>query len=840
MGLLLLFAAGPPASVTDCPVIEARVGWRPDQFNHVINPGFETDTTGWAVTAGINGAATSVTRITTDFNGGAACAELVCPATALTGVNWDFGSQSFFAYTYGRHFYRAVVWLKAVSGTPYARIIFGSEGTSTDRATRDVVLSDQWQPFYVDWYPSATRTDAQLAVVNIPAVAMTCRLDDVAVFLRDALTQVENGNFTDDTGGWSVAADINAAGTSITRVAGDSPIAGFACGELVTTATSGSGCNWKLGARKFTSGRTYRLRVWIKSISGATRARLRLGSIATAVDRGDSSPAITTSWTAYTVDWTPSADRTDVELAITNGSASAMTARIAAVEVYEALDDISADAAAYSEGEHSTEPVLTFGRGGSFDNAGAAIGFANLRVINTTGKYTPENASGALYGLLAHRRPILIRAVYSSALYALFAGRIRRFVPNPMDHRTELVCSDALEDLRAIAYSELPSNPSYGAQRRTALARAGILNYGTGGDAGGAIEATRYWSGADDTNLFAYLESLNQATGSIHFVRPDPDALVAWRLITIDRTEHSDASSTSETWDDDLADLTGYDVTDEAVVNRQRVAVTAYRLAEDHYEDVFHPAHPRYVALAYEAASYSIVDATGGAFHVPVPALFSATLPDATMPLTVPANTRRVLHFSFGVPLGPTVVQDVAYTSGSTTETLVVKGNEATLTLDAGSSDAVIYFIGLVASPLLPLPINDADEADQQAQFQDGVERQGNPINSPYVSAPAHASGLARWLLWRYATARARPEARVERNYPRQLAREVGHRIALNFARLSLSAKPFVIAGFKTDVSENSRMWSTGYRLEELPAVPTGGWFTLGSSALDSDDVLAY
>ncbi len=818
------------------PSIEARVAWRPEQFNRITNPGFETDTSGWSVGAGINGAGTSIVHTATTHHGGGYAASMLTAATAGTGCNYDFGGQAFLASSYGRHVYRATVWLRWMAGTTQARLIIGASDDPDDWASRDIMLSNVWQPFFVDWAPAFSHyTNVQLAIVNVPAVTMQLWIDDAAVYLRDALTQVENGNFRNDTGGWATTAGINAVGTSLTRTAGDSPISGQACGQLVTSGTSGSGCNYDLGTAKYSAGRTYRARVWAKSISGSTSARLRLGSLGTAGDRGDASLTLTTDWVPYTVDWTPAADRTDVEAAFSNGTAAAMTARIAALEVYEALDDISADAASLSEGE----PVLTFGRGASFDNSSAATGFANFRVINDGGKYTPANASGPLYGLLSAGRLVLIRARFGGRLYAVFGGRLRRLLPYPMDYTVQLVCTDALEDLRRIQYSELPSNPGYGAERFTALQRRDIRNYGTGSDIGGPIEGTRFWSGVPSNGkLLDYLEELNAATGSVHFIRPDADALVAWRLITVDRTKHSDASSTSETWDDDLADLSGYDVTEEAIVNRQRVNVTAYRLAEDPFQDS--ATGKRIVAEAWQIGRHSILDDRDGLFHIPIPADFSATLPDTALPLTVPANTRRVLHFVFSVPLGPTVAQTTVYVSGSATETLAVEGNEITLTLDAGSADAVLSYIGIIGAPLYQLPINDADEIDHQSVWLYGGEREGSPISVSRVNHPAHASGLADWWIWRYGAPRARPSATVENIFARQLSREVADRIALNFARLSLSAKALSILSFKTDVYLNSRRWVTVYELEELPAPPAGGWFTLDSSALDGVPVLAY
>src|SRR5215831_19228661 len=69
-------------------------------------------------------------------------------------------------------------------------------------------------------------------------------LPHVRVLWRpEQFTRVSNPGFETSTAGWSVAASINAAGTSITRITTDH-YRGTACGQLVTTATLGSGCNF--------------------------------------------------------------------------------------------------------------------------------------------------------------------------------------------------------------------------------------------------------------------------------------------------------------------------------------------------------------------------------------------------------------------------------------------------------------------------------------------------------------------------------------------------------------------------------------------------------------------
>lgn len=816
----------PPVSF---PSLEVRVAWRPDQFNLITNPGFETDTSGWSVSAGINDAATSITRVISSPRSGTGAGRLVCPATALTGMNWDFGAAPFFAAATYLSVYRFVVWARSISGTTLARLIVGSEGTSSDRATKDIVLTSEWKPFFVDWAPSATRTDVQLAIVNVPAVAMTAEFDDVAAFLRDAHTQAENGYFAGDTTGWSIGAGINAAATSITfqSSAGyfkDPSESAATCGRLVTTATSGSGTNWDLGTRKFTSGRTYRARVYARSISGTTSARLRCGSLGTVADRGDATVTITTSWAAYEVDWTPTADRTDAEVAITNGAAAIMTVDLDGLEIYEAIDDISRDAF----GENGAEN-FSYGRGASFDGAGQAVGFANYRVVNNTGKYTPENASGALYGLLSSGRRMLVRATYASAPYPVFYGVVKRLVPSPMDCSATIVADDALgllARLRIRKYNTFLSLHDSKTSTLSGVGGAAVYNYAA---ENGPTERLGCYRGTGPVSTLDYIAQLSAANAAVYFVRPSVYATEGWEIVFRDRTVHSDASTPSETWNDDMADMSGYDVTEEAFINRQRVAVTAYRIERLNE-----------VAQGYDPPSHSLLDDVDGKFYEASPDLVTFTLPPEQLPLTIPANTTRVLRFEHS-PMMQSFGSSVAvtYASGSATKTEDYGAGYLTVTLAAGSVDAVITGIVVSGTPLVRLPLNDEERSDEESVFSEG-DYSGADISSPYINHPAHAGGLADWRVWRYGQSRARPSITRHNLFASQLSREVADRVTVNFARLSLSGKVFVLLSFRTSVSQGGRDWQTTYQAEELPATPAGGWFKLGTSALDGSAKLAY
>jgi len=310
--------------------------WRPEQFTRCTNPGFEVDTTGWAVTAGA-----TITRITTDSHTGAACAQVVTDDTDGSGVTFDLGSDRYLADAAHATLYVARFWLRRISGGRRLVVTLGSAGTPEDRASLVIDdLSDVWREYAVSWRPSADRTDAELVIATGDASVGTFHLDDVSIY-SPLSSQVEDGHFETDTTGWDIGAShIAGVATSLTRITAEA-FGGDACAELVTTATSGSGADYAFGTRRFLAGRTYRLRVGLKRMSGATQARLRLGSVGTAADRGDATVTLTDAWAWHTVDWTPSADRTDVALAISNASAAALTVRLDEAEVYEALDQVT-------------------------------------------------------------------------------------------------------------------------------------------------------------------------------------------------------------------------------------------------------------------------------------------------------------------------------------------------------------------------------------------------------------------------------------------------------------------------------------------------------------------
>lgn len=146
---------------------------------------------------------------------------------------------------------------------------------------------------------------------------------------------VGNGHFEVDTDGWQTGASsgLTAAATSITRVAGGKY--GAFCAQVVTAATANSGVSFAI-RRRFYAGVTYTAEMYA-SRSGAASARIGLGQGNPVSDYAASTyTSLGTTWTRYSITWTPTADRDVAYVFIGNdATATANTFWIDGVLVYE-------------------------------------------------------------------------------------------------------------------------------------------------------------------------------------------------------------------------------------------------------------------------------------------------------------------------------------------------------------------------------------------------------------------------------------------------------------------------------------------------------------------------
>lgn len=599
----------------------------------------------------------------------------------------------------------------------------------------------------------------------------------------DGFDLITNDGFETSTAGWSVGAGINVAGTSITRTV-SAPYMGTAVGRLVTTATNGSGVNWDFGTQTFTSGRTYRFRVYLKSISGTTSAKILIGSLGTPGDRASSTMTLTTGWVAYQVDWTPSANRTDVEVNVTNNAASIMTADIDTAEVFETLDDVTS----YAE-------YMTWTRGSNFDGSVEAPGTFTVRLLNIDKRFAPDNVSSPLTGLLVLGRAVWVRATHGGATYALFYGTIRRIVPMPREKLVEIVCEDPLYRMgRQEVSVPLSVDASIASFRGDVLADMDIGF--TNRNLANGVEGDIVYTEADQENGLTVLAELNKATGTVHFIKPDPSASVLWKYTTIDRATIQ-GQAVDETFNDDLNDMANYDLTDEALVNSQRVFPTARR----------------------------IVDVPEVVWEGPVPFNIDADT-------TVWAGSKREFDRSRG-----SSVSDISFDDPTFEQTLTIAGTGISGTVFTPFSRSAKIVIETVSGATVDTLFITGRPAPRLSETSVIVEDfsviaepfAGDDISSDFINSPAMATGLADWWVYRYKGGATRPDITLINRFPSQLQRDITDRLSITFPLLGVTAKQFLIRSLTTSVELESKLWTTTYDLESTPTALD--LFTIGGTA---------
>lgn len=591
----------------------------------------------------------------------------------------------------------------------------------------------------------------------------------------------------DNTTGWSTAAGIASAATSITSTTAEAYI-GISSATVVTTATNGSGVKYDFGARQFTSGRTYRFRIAAKSVSGTTAAKMIIGSLGTPADRATLTMTLTTSWQVFEVEWTPSANRTDVEITFGNNAAATMTARLDSVEVFETIDDIT-----------SRCTFMTYTRGASFNGVNEAPGQCTLRLSNGDGRFSPDNASSPLTGLLKSGRRIWARGTYAGVAYGLFYGTIRRIVPRPRERMIELVCEDGLYYLSRQAVSVALSLERSIVDFRAAILGPLDIAYGLSH----GIEDEIVYTEADQRNALDLLAELNVATGTVHVMRPSASSLIKGFYLTWDRATIQ-GQAVDETFNDDLEDLANYDYTDEDLVNSQRVFATARRVAD-----------------------------------------LPEVVWEGDVPFTIDTNTtvwagsggqrgfgRETVRF-FGSQTqevqftDPTFEQTLTVTGGagltSTTFTPFSRSAMIELTVSAPTEITELFITGRPARRLSDQSVLVEDLSQVPERYA------GSDISSDFIASVPMAEGLAAYWVYRYKAGVTRPDVTVLNRFPSQLQRDVADRIALTFALLGLTTKQFLIRSLTTTIDPEAQEWRTTYNLESTPAALN--LFTIGGTA---------
>jgi hypothetical protein len=167
------FAVSSVTSFNEARGITATLA--PSKTNYILNPSFETNTTGWATTAGT---LTRESRFPPGLAAGSKCLQVATSASSVVSTTTNSGTS-----VAGRH-YTLSVYLRANAGTPTVEVSLTpiDDGTLGDAASISAVLSTSWQRFEVTAFVPLSYTNISFKA----SVTTSVQIDIDAVQLEQA------------------------------------------------------------------------------------------------------------------------------------------------------------------------------------------------------------------------------------------------------------------------------------------------------------------------------------------------------------------------------------------------------------------------------------------------------------------------------------------------------------------------------------------------------------------------------------------------------------------------------------------------------------------------------
>lgn len=391
--------------------------------NLIGNPEFATDTTGWAA---LNGTITRTASAPPAPAPGSTYGAFARTSGTATLDHLIRLAPVFFA----GQVYRFSVWLWTASGTLAVTLGIG-EDSGVSIYTSKSVTATTTPTRHTITYTAPTTRSANSGNVLRPFLTLasgTVRLGGAAFTRGQALhpysaagtgrwpnwcgngsfdggalngwydgwtNLVGNPSFEVDTIGWSAAGDaFVTGGGTLTRDTTTASV-GSASGKLATTGATSLGLFYPITGT-FKAGVTYGIRIRHRIETGSATGKVGIGSQGTPTDKSElTGLSLSTTWTERTLTWTPSADRTDAHV-YADGAVNLQALYVDAIQVMR-RDAASASDPAYS-------------------NVGPGGSFVTTRGLSATAKYgsqsqqadTPATATAGRVYDFNHLGPVFV------------------------------------------------------------------------------------------------------------------------------------------------------------------------------------------------------------------------------------------------------------------------------------------------------------------------------------------------------------------------------------------------------------------------------------------------
>ena len=487
---------------------------------------------------------------------------------------------------------------------------------------------------------------------------------------------------------------------------------------------------------------------------------------------------MTGTWTAYSVDFTPANNRTDIQVNVYTNSAAAMTVDIDAAEVY-----------AVRRRPDIGRRHFSFVHGVNFEG-GLLTGTATLHLTNMAAQYT----SGAT--LMTAGMVFFARATYAGVPYGLFYGAVARVVANVADRTVDVFINDPVDSWgKSSEVSEPASLDTIATHRLAALGSAVFGGVGIPAYVGAALtqfedEANIIWMGFDQAHLPDILAALDVATGTVGYLAYSPDPAVGFVYTTRTRNARSIVASSETINDVDFNDV-GWELNDGDFITDQRVTFTGW------LPDPDHPGNDDEIA----------------------------TYPNA--PFTVTAGSTRDVWMSSGNPvINATFPSDV--TGGSGSDTAGWYWRTGIFTADAGGDDETVNSIAVLGRQLLP----QTDSVTFAKPAITTLRRVGPDISTEAIALSGAAYGLADWTVNHIPTPTPRITLTFTNIFPRQVARQLLDKFTVTVARVNAASYLLLIRQIATTVDMAALQWTTTFECEPAGIPLTGNAFVINTSTL--------
>jgi len=576
--------------------------------NLLPNPSFETDVTGWDA---VNGTLVRSTAGYAPVGGSAACATL----TRTSGTATAAALARMAPYVLAGQLVNFSIYLRAAS--PQSAVIgIGEDAGLSVYRSRTVSVTTSWQRFSVTYTAPTTRlaNSAQMlrgyVGITSGAVLLDCAMliyGGPTIAYADAgagrwPSLVANGHF-DGLDGWSDCwTNMCANGSLETDATGWSGATRESTAPMFG-AWHGSGANmasvsFAFTGKTFKQGRTYDLRVSMRTATGSGSIGVTLGSSGTPADTASSAlTGIGTTYGVYTVAWTPSADRTDVVFGTVNYPSAGYIDGLMVVRRDSAL---SAGPDYYAD--------TGVGGGGSFTTSVTVEAPAKFGALAQS-FVTPATAgAGRLYDFSHDGAVFLSGKSYTASIWAYSSSSMPYKIgigANKGDGTFDE--ASATGTLSATTWTEITVTWTPSADRLYSTNRLSYMLYFQQTDATSrtvridgvrvipegtadafemaqwsmdATEADSYTQASMSGSALSVLSSLNALTLTRHWIESTM-ATPWYSYVTAARGSLATKTS-AETYDDDLVDMTSAEIDRASIIN---VVPVTYGGGTEYYSD---------------------------------------------------------------------------------------------------------------------------------------------------------------------------------------------------------------------------------------------------------------